>query len=314
MNPYKILEVAADASQDDIKKRYRKLARETHPDLNPGDAAAEARFKDISVAYDVLSDPEKRAAFDQFGEIALEAGFDADRARAQRSQFEEQFGAADQGHVGGQFEFGDLDDLLRRFGGQADFQDRGRGAFRQRGHDVEAEIELDLPDAVSGGEHKMTIDRLRPDGTRFTETITVRVPPGVTDGGRLRIPGKGGEGHGDGPPGDLWLRTSIRPHPIFRMKGRNLEFDLLLTIAEATLGGRIEVPTLSDTVFLTVPPGTNSHSRLRLRGKGVPGKPGQEAGDLLAAVRIVVPNDVDPELRARLESLDQPNPREDLLK
>lgn len=320
MNPYEVLGVERNAKVDEIKKRYRKLARETHPDLNPGDAAAETRFKQISVAYEILSDPDKRKAYDEFGEISLEGGFDAERARAERNRFNERFGAADGARFGGQYEFGDLEDLLRQFGGAggaggAGFGGARRGgAPRMRGSDIEAELELDLLEAVRGGERKMMIDRVRPDGSRFPETITVRVPPGITDGGRLRIPGKGGEGLGGGADGDLWLRTRVRPHPIFRSSGRDLEFDLPLTIREATLGARVEIPTLDEPALLTVPPGTNSHSRLRLRGKGVPASGGKPAGDLFARVKIIVPDEVDAALREALEASDQKDPREGLWK
>lgn len=323
MNPYEVLGVASDAELPEIKKAYRKLARETHPDLNPGDAAAEARFKQISVAYDVLSDPERRKAYDEFGEIALESGFDAERARAEKSRFEQRFGSTDGTAFGGGFEFGDLDDLLRQFGaGGGDF--RGEGGFgggfsgrggrgmRMPGGDTEATLELELADAVRGGERKMTVPRPRADGSSKSESITVRIPPGVTDGGRLRIPGKGGEGIGGAPAGDLWLNVRVRPHPIFRQQGRNLEFDLPLTVREAVLGTRVEVPTLDEPVTLTVPPGTSSHSRLRLRGKGAPETKGQPAGDLFARVRIVTPKQVDPEVREALERLEEPDPREGL--
>ena len=310
MNPYKILDVDEQATEAEIKKRYRKLARETHPDLNPGDEVAETRFKEISVAYDILSDPEKRAAFDQFGEISLEAGFDADRARAERTSFEDRFGSANGDHLHGQYNFADLDDLLHGFGRSQGAGGRRRAHFAQRGPDIESVIELDLPDAVRGGEHKMTVERVRADGSRFADSITVRVPPGITSGGRLKIPGKGGEGIGGGSAGDLWLRTKVRPHPTFRMVGRNLEFDLPLTVSEAILGARIEVPTLDEPVTLTIPPGTNSHSRLRLRGKGVPASGSKPAGDLRAIVKIVVPTELDDSQREFLEAIEQPCPRE----
>jgi len=311
MDPYRILDVERDADLETIKKRYRKLARETHPDLNPGDAAAEARFKEISVAYDVLSDPERRAAFDEFGEVSLEGGFDAERARAERDAFSQRFGAADGAGFEGAFSFGDLDDLLRGFGMQGGGAGPGAGhaPFRMRGHDLEATIELDFLDALRGGEHKLSIGRPHVDGTVANETVTVRVPPGVTESGTLRIPRKGGFGAGGAPDGDLILRPRIRPHPVFRRKGRDVELDLSLRLSEAVLGATVDVPTPEGPVQLRVPPGTSSGRRLRLRGRGVPAQGERAAGDLFARVEIVVPEEVPDALREQLEALDQPDPR-----
>ena len=311
MDPYRILDVERDADLETIKKRYRKLARETHPDLNPGDAAAEARFKEVSVAYDVLSDPERRAAFDEFGEVSLEGGFDAERARAERDAFSQRFGAADGAGFEGAFSFGDLDDLLRGFGMQGGGAGPGAGPaqFRMRGHDLEATIELDFLDALRGGEHKLSIGRPHVDGTVTNETVTVRVPPGVTESGTLRIPRKGGFGAGGAPDGDLILRPRIRPHPVFRRKGRDVELDLSLRLSEAVLGATVDVPTPEGPVQLRVPPGTSSGRRLRLRGRGVPAQGDRAAGDLFARVEIVVPDTVPEALREQLEALDQPDPR-----
>jgi len=329
MNPYTVLGVAREATTDEIKKVYRRLARETHPDLNPGDAKAEARFKEVSAAYDVLSDPEKRKQFDEFGEIALEAGFDAERARAARDRFSSRFGApgdAGFGDGGEGFAFGGIEDLLRGFYAQGGAGGPGgpggaRGArggasggmrFRMDGPDVEASMALDFALAVKGGERRIGIARPRADGSRIDEEITVRIPPGVTDGGRLRIPGKGGEGMNGGEPGDLWVRVTVEPHPIFRRDGRDLEFELPITLAEAVAGGRVEVPTLDGRATLTIPPGTSSGSRLRLRGQGVPAARGAEAGDLYARIKIVVPKDAAAKLESALGALDQENPRKGL--
>ncbi|MBY0401461.1 J domain-containing protein [Myxococcota bacterium] len=313
MNPYTVLGVARDAPIDEIKKVYRRLARETHPDLNPGDAKAEARFKDISAAYDVLSDPEKRRQFDEFGEIALEAGFDADRARAARDRFSSRFGAPDSEGGGEGFAFGGLEDLLRGFqtgaGGRP-----GRGTrFRMDGPDVEASMALGFVDAVKGGEKRIGIARPLADGRRVEEEITIRIPPGVTDGGRLRIPGKGGEGMNGGEPGDLWVQVRVAPHPVFQREGRDLELELPITLAEAVCGGRVEIPTLEGRAMLTIPPGTSSGSRLRLRGQGVPATKTAPAGDLFARIKIVVPKDAAAKLEGVLRELAQEDPRKGLL-
>ena len=310
MNPYQVLGVAREADADEIKKVYRRLARETHPDLNPGDAKAEARFKEISAAYDVLSDPDKRRQFDEFGEIALEAGFDAERARAARDRFSSRFGAPESEEFGEGFAFGGIEDLLRGFGARGGPQAGAR--FRMDGPDVEASMTLGFVEAVKGGERRFGIARPRRDGSRLEEEITVRIPPGVTDGGRLRIPGKGGEGLGGGEPGDLWIQVRVEPHPIFRRDGRDLELELPITLAEAIAGGRVEVPTLEGRASVTIPPGTSSGSRLRLRGQGVPASRTTPAGDLYARIKIVVPKDAAEKLGDALGALAQEDPRKGL--
>jgi DnaJ-class molecular chaperone len=315
VNPYEVLGVSPKASTADIKKAYRKLARETHPDLNPGDAVAETRFKQVSVAYDVLSDAKKRADYDEFGEIALQAGFDADRARAERERFSSRFGSPDAESYGEGFAFGGLEDLFRQFGGRgASGGSHGGPSLRMRGADLESAMTLGFVEAVQGGERRLSVARPAADGSVHEESIKVRFPPGVSSGGRLRIPGKGGHGLGGAPAGDLWISIRVEPHPVFRREGRNLEFDLPLTLDEAVRGAKVEIPTLDDRATLTIPPGTNSHTRLRLRGKGVPGAKGQPAGDLLACIRIVLPKEPPSALLETLEKVDQGNPRGELFR
>jgi DnaJ-class molecular chaperone len=313
VNPYESLGVSRDASTAEIKKAYRKLARETHPDLNPGDAAAEARFKEIATAYDVLSDDVQRANYDEFGEVALQAGFDADRAREERESFSARFGSPDPRSRGEGFAFGDLDDILRQFGGGGGGP-RGGTGFRMRGGDVESAMTLGFMDALEGGERNLTITRPSPDGRGVEESIKVRIPPGVTDGGKLRIPGKGGLGMGGGPSGDLWIRVRVEPHAVFRRVGRNLEFDLPITLAEAVAGAQVEVPTLDGRATLTIPPGTSSHTRLRLRGKGIPGANPDQSGDLMARVRIIAPKDAPAEVLQALAAFDQEDPRKEIFR
>jgi curved DNA-binding protein len=247
LNPYEILGVDKNATTEEIKKAYRSLARETHPDLNPGDSVAETRFKQVSVAYDVLSDAQKRADYDEFGEIALEAGFDAERARTERERFSSRFGSPEGTGFGEGFAFEGLEDLFRQFGGGAG-QARSQGGrpstMQMRGADLESDMTLGFVEAAKGGERRLSLARPAPDGSAVKESITVRIPPGVSDGGRLRIPGKGGQGLGGGPPGDLWLSLHVEPHPIFRRVGNNLEFDLPITLKEAALGAKVEIPTL----------------------------------------------------------------------
>jgi DnaJ-class molecular chaperone len=311
---YQILGVARDANEDVIRKAYRKLARRHHPDVNPNDKSAEEKFKQISHAYSVLSDAEKRRAYDEFGEIALEGGFDPEAARRAREAFGARFGGGGGPRGSGDeegFAFEGLDglfsDLFARRGG-------GRGA-RGRGADVEAELELEFIDAARGGEQRLTLARPQPDGSLRPETVTIRIPPGVADGGRIRIPGKGGPGVGGGPSGDLHARIRVRPHRFFRRDERDLLVDVEVSVREATLGAKVDVPTLDGRVTLTIPPGTDSGTKLRVRGKGIPSPAGGPSGDLYAIVQIRVPRGVGPREREILDELathDPPDLRKEL--
>jgi DnaJ-class molecular chaperone len=323
-NPYEVLGVARDADEDTIRKAYRKLARKHHPDVNPGDKAAEERFKAISEAYAILSNAEKRRAYDEFGDVSLESGFDAEAARRAREAFGQRFGGARSGGGSGggeEFAFGDLDDLLGDLFSRRGWTGGGRGGRSGRGGlrgpDIEAEVELDLREAARGGEHRFTITRAAADGATRTETLTVRIPPGVADGGRIRIPGKGGEGIGGAPAGDLHATIRIRPDPVFRLEGRDLHLELPITVREAVLGAKVEVPTLDGRATLQVPPGTDSGKRLRLRGKGMPNPAGGAPGDLYAVIQIRVPRGLSDDAQAKLEALakfDPPDPRKGLFR
>jgi DnaJ-class molecular chaperone len=304
---YATLGIARDADEDAIRKAYRKLARRYHPDVNPGDDEAEDRFKQISEAYSVLSDAAKRSAYDEFGEVSLEGGFDVEAARRAREVFGARFGGGPGGPAGEDegFHFGNLDDLFSDL-----FARRGwSGATRQhRGADLEAELELDFIEAALGGERRLSIDRPTADGGARRDTVTVRIPPGVADGGTIRLRGKGAEGAGGGPAGDLRARVRVRPHPLFRRKGRDIELDVPVSVREATLGAKVEIPTLEGRVTLTIPKGTDSGTRLRLRGKGVANPSGGAPGDLYAVVQIRVPRDVDAEGASALDGLSRFDP------
>ncbi|MCH7708462.1 MAG: DnaJ domain-containing protein [Myxococcales bacterium] len=316
---YAVLGVARDADEDGIRKAYRQLARRYHPDVNPGDQEAEERFKAISTAYSVLSDADRRRDYDEFGEISLEAGFDAEKARQAREAFGARFGGGpgdgpgsqpfgfDGGfgrHAGESFHFDNLEGLFSDL-----FSRRGwQGAPARRGRDLEAELELDFMDAACGGEHRLSFARPGAAGSLRQETVTVRIPAGVADGGRIRLSGKGAEGTDGGDAGDLYARIRIRPHPVFRRDGRNLWFDLPVTVREATLGAKVEVPTLDGRVTLTIPAGTDSGTRLRLRGKGVPDPSGGSPGDLHAVIQIRVPRNVPTETAGRFDDLAEYDP------
>jgi DnaJ-class molecular chaperone len=303
---YETLGVARDADADALRKAYRKLAKKFHPDANPGDKKAEERFKEISRAYDVLSDSEKRRAYDEFGDIALQAGFDASAARRAQADFGQAFRGTH--GPGFDFEFGDaggIDELLGRMFGGGAAGARGRGGFGrpQRGVDVEAELELDFLEAVQGGEKKLTLATTGPRGGAQTETVTVRIPRGVADGGRIRLAGKGGSAPGGGARGDLFATIRVRPHPVFRRDGRDVELEVPITVREAIRGAQIEVPTLEGRATVAIPPGTDSGRKLRLRGKGVPDPSGGAPGDLYVIVQIRVPKRLGDAALAHVDAL-----------
>lgn len=285
---YDVLGVAKTASTDEIRKAYRKLARTHHPDVNPGNTASETRFKQVSAAYEVLSDDKKRKAYDEFGDASLQGGFDPDKAREyQRYQHTRQQRSSRFGDEQGPIDF-DFSDF---FGGRP-----GRGPARgpMKGQDMQASVEIDLAQAIEGTE--LTAD-LPGHGT-----VRVRIPKGADTGSTLRVPGKGAPGRNGGPPGDLVIETVLRPHPLFRREGLDLSLTLPITLAEAYLGATVEVPTFEGPVKLKVPPRAQQHARLRLRGKGVPRK--DERGDLLVELDIRMPDRSDDALAKALEGTD----------
>ena len=303
-DPYAILGVARDADEGAIRKAYRKLARELHPDVNPDNPAAEERFKEASEAYSVLSDPEKRKAYDEFGEVSFQPGFDAAEARRARDAFG--------GGYDGYANFGDggvgaegFEDLLANIFGRSG---PGRGPRQRRGANLEASVDLDFLDAARGCEQRFQVSRPTRDGGQRSESVTVRIPPGVADGGQIRLRGKGGEGLGGGPPGDLFATIRVRPHPLFRREGRDILLEVAVTISEATSGTKVEVPSLHGRITVTIPPGTDSGSKLRLRGKGVPHPSGGPAGDFYVAIKICVPRGLDDATNEQLSEIAANNP------
>jgi curved DNA-binding protein len=288
---YEVLGVPRDADADTIRRAYRKLARKYHPDVN-SDVDAEERFKELGEAYDVLSDAEKRERYDRLGARWREA-----EREAPNESFEDFF--AHQGFgEGTHVEFGD--DLFEAlFGARA-----GRATGPLRGHDREALLELSLEDALAGGRRRLMLDG---------RDIDVNFPAGVRDGQLIRLAGRGGEGRHGGPPGDLFLRVLLKPHPRFRRHGNdNLDVDLPITPSQAALGATVAVETPTGTARVRVPAGSSSGRRLRLRGRGLP-KRGGGSGDLHAVVKIVVPkelSDRERELYEQLAESSSPDPRE----
>ena len=307
---YRDLELGRDAGQDDIQRQYRKLARQYHPDVNK-DPGAEERFKDISEAYDVLSDPETRRRYDAFGADFRQVpeGVDPDtwaRARAGQRAGAGAGRPRGGGGVGGDGGFtyttgGEDIDLEELFGGMFGGGFGGGRARRSRGPipgaDQEAEIVLSVEDAYRGGRRTLTLSG--PDGPRSLE---VNIPAGVTDGQRIRLSGQGGQGSDGAPAGDLYLRVRIADHPRYRVEGRDVYVDLPVAPWEAVLGAKVPVQTPGGEAKVTVPAGTSSGRRLRLRGRGLPNPKGKP-GDLYAEVRIVVPEHLSDDERRRWEEL-----------
>jgi curved DNA-binding protein len=295
---YEVLGVDRSASADEIRRAYRKLARRLHPDVNK-EPTAERRFKEVSEAYDVLGDPDKRARYDRFGAAWRHAADGP--ADAASGGFR---GQPDVGDVHFDFGDGDLGDVFESlFGGARGARRGGFGGFPTRGSDHEAVLELSLEDAARGGRRSVSLG----DG----RTYDVDIPAGVREGQRVRLAGEGGQGAGGGPSGDLFLRVRILPHPRLRLEGRDLHVDVPVAPWEAALGAEVDVPTLDGTARVRVPAGSSSGRRLRLRGQGFPGPRGGR-GDLYATVRIVIPaqlSERERELFAQLAAASKFDPR-----
>lgn len=346
---YEVLGVSKSATQDEIKKAYRKLARKYHPDVNPDDKDAEAKFKEVNEAYEVLSDPESRAKYDQFGHAAFGSG-----------GFGDQGGFGDFGGFGGFGDFGDIFDMF--FGGERTTR---RRTGPQRGADLRYDLEITLEQAAFGFETNIdvpryetctecggsgaapgtspqtcincagtgqvqfaqntpfgrivnarTCERCRGEGTvidtpcsscggtgrtRRTRNIKVKVPAGVDTGSRLRVAGEGEAGFRGGPPGDLYVVIRVKPHEIFERRGNDIILDTSISFVAAALGTEIEVPTLNGTATLKIPPGTQSETVFRLRGKGIPNLHGYGKGDQFVKVKVQIPTSLTEKQRELLK-------------
>ncbi|MEW5722156.1 MAG: molecular chaperone DnaJ [Thermodesulfobacteriota bacterium] len=354
-DPYEVLGVSQEATQDEIKKTYRKLARKYHPDVNPGDKSAEEKFKQVSEAYDILGDQEKRAEYDRLGRQAF---------------YDQAFGGAgyERPDFSHGFSFEDLfGDLFAQGGGTGGFSSRpGFGDFEAgpaRGGDLVYRLEISFREAANGTEKTFDLERpvtcsacggqgadlsssqacpncrgtgrvarrqgrtqvmatcpdcggsgrqgqVRPCAAcagrgqvSRRETIKARIPAGIDTGQKVRLTGKGQPGQGGGPPGDLYLEIEVGSDEVFRREGRDLHLETEVTLFEAVLGGRIEVPTLAGRASLKIPAGTQNGGRFRLKGQGLPATKGRPAGDLYITVRVLIPKGLSPEAKGLFEKL-----------
>jgi DnaJ-class molecular chaperone len=282
-DPYETLGVSRTATSDEIRAAFRKIAKKNHPDLNPGDRAAEERFKAANTANEILSDPDRRAKFDR-GEI------DASGQERPERQYYRDYAQGDAGArystSGVNIDPEDLGDIFGDF-----FAARGGGTRPRKGADRLYRLEVPFLSAINGATERLTL----PTG----ETVDVRIPPGIEDGQSLRLRGKGEPGRNGGPEGDALIEILIAPHPFFRRLGRNVELDLPVTLAEAVLGGKVPVPTPRGEVTLTIPAHSDAGTRLRLRGRGVAESGGTPAGDMYVTLKLVA-GPSDPALESAL--------------
>lgn len=285
-DPYQVLGVARDADQNTIKKAFRKLAKKLHPDLNPGNKKVEPEFKEANGAYDLLSDPQKRARFDR-GEI------DASGAERPGRSFHRAYAGGGGNTKHGEAEFGEsfAEDILSELFGRG----RGRGGRppRMRGQDVTYALAVSFVDAANGAKRRVTLA----DG----KTLDVTIPPGTEHGRTLRLKGQGMAGLGGGPAGDAYVEIHVEPHDFFTRKDSNIHLELPVTLPEAALGATITVPTVDGKVSVKIPPGSNTGSTLRLKGRGLTDRKTGERGDQYVTLKVVLPERPDAELKQFLE-------------
>ena len=312
-DPYTVLGVSKSAGADEIKKAFRGLAKKFHPDQNKTDPRAKEKFSEANSAYEILGDEKKRAQFDR-GEIDAEGkprfhgfdGFGAGRRRPHpgAQEYEHNFSGGGAGGPRGGFDPSDI--FADFFGGGA----RGRGRTRAapKGEDLQGSVTVSLTEAVQGGSARVALANGR--------TLEVKIPAGIEEGKQIRLKGQGNPGPLGGEPGDALVTVRIAKHPFFRVEARDLRLDLPITLYEAVLGGRVQVPTLGGAVEMTLPPGTNSGRILRLRGKGLPPAGGAAAGDLLVTLRVTLPEKTDAEfegLMRKWQTLNPYDPRKDMV-
>ena len=319
---YRTLVVSRDASAADIQKAYRMLARKYHPDMNPDDKTAKGKFQEVQRAFDVLNDPSKRELYDRYGSSFESMGSAGPRggpgggrapwgagAGTEDLDFSQIFGGGGGADPSGTF--ADIFSQFRRAGARG--RRETRGAQAARGADLSADLEIPFNTAVLGGDAQISLRRQNGQ----LETLTVKIPPGIDEGKKMRLRGKGEEGP-DGTAGDILITIHVAPHPWFTRQGNNLEVRVGVTLAEAALGAKVDVPTPRGTISLRIPGGTSSGKRLRIKGHGVATRNG-ELGDLFAHIEIVLPSTLDDEslelikkLDAHIEATHPQHPRRDL--
>lgn len=285
---YGVLGVAKNATPDEVKAAYRRLAKKLHPDLNPGDAKVEQQFKEVSQAYGILSDAEKRRRYDAgeidaSGQETMRGGF----YRSAHGRGGEKYAQHEAGDGGG------FDDIFSDLFGGGFRGRRGGAGIKQKGADVSYSLKVAFAEAANGARKRVQIGEER--------TLDITIPPGTEDGQTLRLKGQGLPGFGGAPPGDAYVEVKVEPHPHFTRKGKDLHLELPISLTEAVLGGTVQVPTLAAKVAMKVPAGANTGTTLRLKGKGVPDRRGGTAGDLYVKLRVVLPEKPDPELKAFVE-------------
>jgi DnaJ-class molecular chaperone len=284
-DPYETLGVARDADAEAIKRAYRRLAKQLHPDLNPGDVKIETRFKEVSVAYDLLSDAKKRARYDR-GEIDAD-GMERANARGYRA-YSERAKAAGFGGF-------DAEDIMEMF-----TRNNKKQQAKKRGADLSYSISVDFIAAALGTKRRLSL----PDG----RTLDIAIPPGTEESTVLRLKGQGQPGPFGGPAGDALVEVQLEPHAFFERKGADIHVEVPVTLQEATMGATITVPTIEGKVAVKVPPGSNSGTVLRLKGRGIPGKNGAAAGDQYASLTVVLPPRIDADLQNFLEKWGPSHP------
>lgn len=295
---YATLGVKKNASADEIRKAYKKLSRENHPDRKPGDPVASEKFKQVQEAWDILGDVQKRQQYDQFG-----AAFGPNGPKFQQRgpggsgpvDFSEMFG-------GGNVDLGDLFGGMFGGGGAAGSpfgRQAGRRGRAAQGANIETEVEIPFVVAIEGGTQELQLDK-----GGHVEHLSVKIPPGVATGSVIRLAGQGQAGRGGGAAGDLLVTIKVAPHSYFRRDGNDLLIDVPITVSEGALGTKVEIPTLGEgLVVVTVPPGTSSGAKLRFRGKGVPDQKTRVRGDLYAILKLVLPPNLDAATRSLFEQI-----------
>ncbi len=320
---YDVLGVSRSATEGEIKKAYRRLARKYHPDVTGNDKAAAEKFKEVQEAYDVLNDPEKRKVYDQFGHAGTGGGGGAPGGGGAWRSYTWKSGVPN----GGGFDFSDLfggmgggrrgrgsmgiEDLFEQFArrGQGGY---GGGEYEEevRGEDIQHSVQIGFEEAVRGTTREIVTAVQQSDGGRRQERLSVKIPAGIADGGKIRLRGKGQPGPG-GNSGDLILTVRVAEHPYYTREGKDLVLEAPLTFEEAAVGTKIEVPTLQGPTMVTIPPGSSSGRKLRLRGKGIEHKDGTK-GDLYLKLKIVPPAALDEESKDLLRKFTERNPQKDI--